>query len=76
MPWGRGDDGQDAAFTESVIAARFRKFTQTTKMMSPALANLERLLLDDRRPHDSLPSSNVRLAHPDQDGRRRQPRSS
>src|SRR5262245_5692869 len=37
-----------AGFTESMIAERFLDFAQTTKSMSPALANLERLLLDGR----------------------------
>jgi phage terminase large subunit-like protein len=40
-------------FTESTIAERFQEFAQTTKMMSPALANLERLLLDGRLVHDN-----------------------
>jgi phage terminase large subunit-like protein len=42
-----------AGFTESTIAERFQEFAQTTKMMSPAMANLERLLLDGRLLHDS-----------------------
>jgi phage terminase large subunit-like protein len=42
-----------AGFTESVIAERFQEFAQTTKMMGPAMANLERLLLDGRLVHDS-----------------------
>jgi len=43
-----------AGFTESVIAERFQEFAQTTKMMSPAMANLERLLLDGRMVHGVL----------------------
>jgi len=42
-----------AGFTESTIAERFQEFAQTTKMMSPAMANLERLLLDGRLVHDN-----------------------
>jgi phage terminase large subunit-like protein len=42
-----------AGFTESMIAERFQEFAQTTKMMSPALANLERLLLEGRLVHDN-----------------------
>jgi phage terminase large subunit-like protein len=42
-----------AGFTEAQIAERFQEFAQTTKMMPPALANLERLLLDGRLVHDN-----------------------
>ena len=49
-------------FTESMIAERFQEFAQTTKMMSPALANLERLLLDGRLMHDN-PVLSMCVAH-------------
>ena len=42
-----------AGFVESMISERFQAFPQTTKSMSPALANLERLLLDGRLVHDN-----------------------
>jgi phage terminase large subunit-like protein len=42
-----------AGFTESIIAERFLEFAQTTKMMSPVMANLERLLLEGRVVHDN-----------------------
>jgi phage terminase large subunit-like protein len=51
-----------AGFTESMIAERFQEFAQTTKMMSPALANLERLLLDGRLVHDN-PVLSMCVAH-------------
>jgi phage terminase large subunit-like protein len=46
-----------AGFVESTISERFVAFPQTTKSMSPALANLERLLLDRHVVHDSPPLS-------------------
>jgi phage terminase large subunit-like protein len=49
-------------FTEGVIAEHFQEFAQTTKMMSPALANLERLLLDGRLVHDN-PILSMCVAH-------------
>ena len=51
-----------AGFTEGVIAEHFQEFAQTTKMMSPALANLERLLLDGRLVHDN-PVLSMCVAH-------------
>jgi phage terminase large subunit-like protein len=42
-----------AGFTETIIAERFQELAQTTKMVSPAMANLERLLLDGPPVHDS-----------------------
>jgi len=51
-----------AGFTESMIVERFQEFAQTTKMMSPALANLERLLLDGRLVHDN-PVLSMCVAH-------------
>jgi phage terminase large subunit-like protein len=51
-----------AGFTESVIADHFQEFAQTTKMMSPALANLERLLLDGRLVHGN-PILSMCVAH-------------
>jgi phage terminase large subunit-like protein len=42
-----------AGFTESMISERFVAFAQTTKSMGPALANLERLLLDRHVVHDN-----------------------
>jgi phage terminase large subunit-like protein len=51
-----------AGFTESLIAERFQEFPQTTKSMSPAMANLERLLLDGRLVHDN-PVLSMCVAH-------------
>jgi phage terminase large subunit-like protein len=42
-----------AGFTAPMIDERFVPFPQTTKSMSPAMANLERLLLDSRLVHDN-----------------------
>jgi hypothetical protein len=54
MPWGRCDGGQDAAFTESVIAECFQEFQQTTKTMSPGrLPSSTTLLPDERKQRNS-----------------------
>jgi phage terminase large subunit-like protein len=42
-----------AGFTDALIGERFHAFPQTTKAMSPALANLERLPLDRRVVHNN-----------------------
>ena len=42
-----------AGFTETVIGRRFQEFAQTTKTMGPAMANLERPLLDGRLVHSN-----------------------
>jgi phage terminase large subunit-like protein len=51
-----------ASFTEGQIAERFQEFAQTTKMISLALANLERSLLDGRLVHDN-PIPSMCVAH-------------
>jgi phage terminase large subunit-like protein len=51
-----------AGVSESLIAERFVAFPQTTKMMSPALQNLERLLIDQRIVHDN-PCLSMNAAH-------------
>jgi phage terminase large subunit-like protein len=51
-----------AGFSDSLIGERFQAFPQTTKSMSPALANLERLLLDRHLVHDN-PVLSMCIAH-------------
>jgi phage terminase large subunit-like protein len=51
-----------AGFVESTISERFVAFPQTTKSMSPALANLERLLLDRHVVHDN-PCLSMCISH-------------
>jgi phage terminase large subunit-like protein len=52
-----------AGFTGSMIDERFMAFPQTTKSMSPAMANLERLLLDGRLVHSNQPVLTSCVAH-------------
>jgi phage terminase large subunit-like protein len=52
-----------AGFTGSLIDERFAAFPQTTKSMSPAMANLERLLLDGRLVHGANPILTSCVAH-------------